>query len=143
MSLSSNFRRRRRRQWCDRLLFYYAVATNLMCTNSIKFRFVAARPHFLSQRRHVMKPQPSSKPTLSNSPILSFRGGNSARSQQTQSISKSQSNENSPYEHIPITALNDYGQSIQLRHAMESASRYGTPILACLCCFDKSEWITI
>ena len=110
-----------------------------MCTNSIKFRFVAARPHFLSQRHHVMvKPRPSSKPTLSNSPILSLRGGNSARSQQTQSISKSQSNEKSPYEYIPITALNDYGQSIQLRHAMESASRYGTPILACLCCFDNS-----
>ena len=57
---------------------------------------------------------------------------------QVKDTSKNQ-NEKSPYEYIPITALNDYGQSIQLRHAMESASRYGTPILACLCCSDNSE----
>lgn len=101
---------------------------------------VAASSNLSSQRRHVMKLQSPPTPTLSTSQILSLRGGsNSARSQQSQSISKSQSNEKSPYEYIPITALNDYGQSIQLRHAMESASRYGTPILACLCCFDNSE----
>eukprot|EP00956_Cyclotella_meneghiniana_P007243 scaffold9879_cov76-Cyclotella_meneghiniana.AAC.7 len=40
----------------------------------------------------------------------------------------------SPYEYVPVTALDDYGQSTQLRHAMESAKRYGTPVLACLCC---------
>jgi 20S proteasome alpha/beta subunit len=39
----------------------------------------------------------------------------------------------SPYEYTPVTALNDYGQSLQLRNAMESAVRFGTPVLACLC----------
>ena len=135
MSLLTNFRRRRRRQWCDRLLFYYAVATHVMCTEIL---VANARLH-LAQRQVMTTSQPSSSAS-SNSRSLSLRGGdNSARSQQSQSISKSQSNEKSPYEYIPITALNDYGQSIQLRHAMESASRYGTPILACLCCSDDSE----
>ena len=48
-------------------------------------------------------------------------------------------NEQSPFEYIPITALNDYGQSTQLRNAMESASRFGTPVLACICCHDDNK----
>lgn len=39
----------------------------------------------------------------------------------------------SPFEYVPVTALDDYGRSTQLRHAMESASRHGTPVLACIC----------
>jgi len=71
--------------------------------------------------------------------LLSLRGGkggSSSNPQNQQSLSKNNNNEksSSPFEYIPITALNDYGQSTQLRYAMEAASRYGTPILACLCC---------
>ncbi|EED96169.1 predicted protein [Thalassiosira pseudonana CCMP1335] len=42
----------------------------------------------------------------------------------------------SPYEYTPVTALDDYGQSTQLRYAMESAFRFGTPVVACLCCHE-------
>ncbi|KAL9186666.1 hypothetical protein ACHAXT_005904 [Thalassiosira profunda] len=56
---------------------------------------------------------------------------------QPQQASSTAPNQQSPFEYIPITALDDYGQSTQLRHAMESASRYGTPILACICCSEK------
>ncbi|KAL7462824.1 hypothetical protein ACHAXS_003218 [Conticribra weissflogii] len=45
----------------------------------------------------------------------------------------------SPYDYIPVTALDDYGQSTQLRHAMESAARYGTPILACIFCDEDGD----
>ncbi len=72
--------------------------------------------------------------------MLSARGGSSStNNEQTQSLSKKSNNEKSPYEYIPISALNNYGQSTQLRHAMEAASRYGTPIIACLCCTDDEE----
>ena len=37
------------------------------------------------------------------------------------------------------TALDDYGQSTQLKHAMECAIRYGAPVLACLCCNDDDD----
>ena len=53
--------------------------------------------------------------------------------------SAAKSNEQSPFEYIPITALNEYGQSTQLRNAMESASRFGTPVLACICCHDDKN----
>jgi len=49
----------------------------------------------------------------------------------------------SPYDYIPITALDDYGQSTQLRHAMESAARYGTPVLACIFCDEEDDNTTI
>jgi len=45
----------------------------------------------------------------------------------------------SPFEYVPVTALDDYGQSTQLKHAMESAIRHGTPVLACLCCNDDDD----
>ena len=46
----------------------------------------------------------------------------------------------SPYnDYIPITALDDYGRSKQLQHAMQSAKRYGTPIVACICCSSSSS----
>ena len=38
-----------------------------------------------------------------------------------------------------MTALDDYGQSVQLWHAMESASRLGTPVLACMCCANDDN----
>ena len=61
-------------------------------------------------------------------------------SKQKQSTTTSSSTtEQSPFEYIPITALNDYGQSTQLKNAMESASRFGTPVLACICCKDNAE----
>ena len=53
--------------------------------------------------------------------------------------SAAKSNQQSPFEYIPITALNEYGQSTQLRNAMESASRFGTPVLACICCHDDKN----
>ena len=40
----------------------------------------------------------------------------------------------SPFEYVPVTALDDYGRSTQLRHAVESATRHGTTVLACACC---------
>jgi len=61
-------------------------------------------------------------------------------SKQKQSTTTSSSGtEQSPFEYIPITALNDYGQSTQLKNAMESASRFGTPVLACICCQDNED----
>ncbi|KAL7550638.1 hypothetical protein ACHAWF_013857 [Thalassiosira exigua] len=48
----------------------------------------------------------------------------------------------SPFEYIPITALDDYGQSTQLRHVMESATKFGTPVLACICCEQDDERTT-
>ena len=45
----------------------------------------------------------------------------------------------SPFEYVPVTALDDYGQSKQLRHAMESADRFGTPVLACVCGRDGTK----
>ena len=76
--------------------------------------------------------------TSYTSSILSLRGGNSAN-QQERSLSSNNKDQNSPFEYIPITALNNYGQSTQLRHAMEAASRYGTPTIACLCCDTENN----
>lgn len=45
----------------------------------------------------------------------------------------------SPYDYVPATALDDYGQSIQLRHAMKAPERYGTPLLACLCRLPRDD----
>ena len=45
----------------------------------------------------------------------------------------------SPFESVPMTALDDYGQLVQLWHAMESASRLGTPVLACMCCANDDD----
>ena len=65
---------------------------------------------------------------------------NEVTNKQKQTATTSTSNtEQSPFEYIPITALNDYGQSTQLKNAMESASRFGTPVLACICCQDNEN----
>jgi 20S proteasome alpha/beta subunit len=71
--------------------------------------------------------------TLFLNPSLWVRGGANDVTTTNQQLSSS-SDGKSPYEYVPVTALDDYGQSTQLRHAMESAARYGTPVLACLCC---------
>ena len=64
----------------------------------------------------------------------------SSDKQQAAEASASSSNEpSSPFEYIPITALDNYGQSTQLRHAMESATRFGTPVLACICRIDSEN----
>ena len=62
--------------------------------------------------------------------LLRLRGGEN----NVTTTSQNQSPAKSPYEYVPVTALDEYGQSTQLRHAMESAKRHGTPVLACLCC---------
>jgi len=58
---------------------------------------------------------------------------------QKQTTTPTSNTEQSPFEYIPITALNDYGQSTQLKNAMESASRFGTSVLACICCQDHED----
>ena len=83
--------------------------------------------------------------------LTTLRGGggsneeivNKHQQQQTTSSSSNQQQQQqqqqSPYEYIPITALNDYGQSTQLRNAMECSKRFGTPVLACICCRDDED----
>ena len=74
-------------------------------------------------------------------PSLLLRGGDkdvAMEKQQPSSIAGNGPQSASPYEYVPVTTLDDYGQSIQLKHAMKSASRYGTPVLACLCCTDDN-----
>jgi 20S proteasome alpha/beta subunit len=48
------------------------------------------------------------------------------------------SSSSSIYNYIPITALDNYGRSKQLHHAMQSTKRYGMPIVACICCSSSS-----
>mmetsp|Transcript_46007 Transcript_46007/g.96608 ORF Transcript_46007/g.96608 Transcript_46007/m.96608 type:complete len:532 (-) Transcript_46007:58-1653(-) len=75
-----------------------------------------------------------------------IRAGASANSNEvtkqsasSSSPSNQQQQQPSAFEYIPITALDNYGQSTQLRHAMESANRFGTPVLACIFCHDNDE----
>eukprot|EP00578_Thalassiosira_sp_NH16_P001500 CAMPEP_0181138304 /NCGR_PEP_ID=MMETSP1071-20121207/34173_1 /TAXON_ID=35127 /ORGANISM="Thalassiosira sp., Strain NH16" /LENGTH=378 /DNA_ID=CAMNT_0023225127 /DNA_START=245 /DNA_END=1381 /DNA_ORIENTATION=- len=63
-------------------------------------------------------------------------GNNAVQTHKEQATpsSASSSDRQSPFDYVPITALDDYGQSSQLRNAMESAARFGMPVLACICC---------
>ena len=75
-------------------------------------------------------------------PSLFLRGGDkdvAITKPQLASQADSGPQSTSPYEYVPVTTLDDYGQSTQLKHAMKSASRYGTPVLACLCCTDEDD----
>lgn len=72
-------------------------------------------------------------------PSLRFRGGANDVTTTTQRLPSSSTDGKSPYEYVPVTALDDYGQSTQLRHAIQSAARYGTPVLACLCCTNTCD----
>ena len=67
--------------------------------------------------------------------LLNIRSGADVLSSNKQVTSQDvySSDNKSPYDYVPVTALDDYGESTQLRNAMESTSRYGTPVLACLC----------
>mmetsp|Transcript_20373 Transcript_20373/g.33537 ORF Transcript_20373/g.33537 Transcript_20373/m.33537 type:complete len:465 (+) Transcript_20373:65-1459(+) len=140
LSLSSNHRKgRRRRRRCDYQLLCCSVA--LFLSSSITSIACVAKQKIDSHNYIIQHRRPALSLSLSTSSLLSVRGGSSSTSnnQQTQSLSKNNNNEKSPFEYIPITALNNYGQSTQLRHAMEAASRYGTPIIACLCCATDDE----
>jgi len=139
LSICSNRQSRRRRQYDHRLLCCCSVA--LFFLSSITSVCVAKIQIDIPHRRPSVSPLSS----LSKASLLSLRGGSSSTNndqQKKQSLSKNNNNEKSPFEYIPITALNNYGQSTQLRHAMEAASRYGTPIIACLCCADEEDSIT-
>jgi hypothetical protein len=122
--LFSNHRqiRRRRRRCCSVALFLGTIGSLFCAANRI-----------ITQQH----PRPSSLSFSSS--LLSFRGGSSSNYQKQQSLSKNNNEKSSPFEYIPITALNDYGQSTQLRYAMEASARYGTPIIACLCCCDDDN----
>ena len=74
---------------------------------------------------------------------MSLRGGGESEegvvAQQSREQTAANPNQQSPFEYIPITALDDYGSSTQLRHAMESANKFGTPVLACICCHNGDD----
>lgn len=146
---NNNSKRRRSRGRCDRQIYCSAALiisistikicnANFSCSNQNRHRYSPFRSPKLPTLTSIFVP--FSTPNL----LQSLRGGDSGKQQQQQpmqqrkqSLSKNNGNEKSPFEYIPITALNDYGQSTQLRHAMEAASRYGTPIIACLCCSNN------
>lgn len=143
LSICSNRQGRRRRQYDHRLLCCCSVALFLSSITSICVakNQIDRYNYIIPHRRPSVSPLSS----LSKASLLSLRGGSSSTNnnqQKKQSLSKNNNNEKSPFEYIPITALNNYGQSTQLRHAMEAASRYGTPIIACLCCADEEDSIT-
>ena len=80
--------------------------------------------------------------SVDNEDTISYGSNNKnevTSNKQKQTTTTTSSTEQSPFEYIPITALNDYGQSTQLKNAMESASRFGTPVLACICCRDNAN----
>ncbi len=142
-SVYNRIRRRRRR--CDygliscSVVFLLSSITSVVCVAKSK----SDRHNYTNQHR---RPASSLSLSASSSSLLSFRGGSSSsNSQRNQSsLSKNDNNnEKSPFEYIPINALNNYGQSTQLRHAMEAASRYGTPIIACLCSVDEEDEIVV
>jgi len=142
-SVYNRIRRRRRR--CDyrliscSVVFLLSSVTSVVCVAKTK----SYRHNYSNQHR---RPASSLSLSTSSSSLLSFRGGSSSsNSQRNQSsLSKNDnSNEKSPFEYVPINALNNYGQSTQLRHAMEAASRYGTPIIACLCSVDEEDKIVV
>ena len=110
----------RQRRWIT--LPFFSRKTSIIQGH---FHFVGS-PHYLNLRGgHA----PSYSSSSSNGEVTK------KQQQQTQTAASSTSNrQQSPFEYIPITALDDYGQSTQLRHAMESANRFGTPVLACICC---------
>ena len=139
---SNRQRRRRRRRSCNHrllcgtvALFISSITTSLFCgANRIDSH------NGIIQHHHHHRRRPSSSlHLLSTSKIVSSLRGGSSASANNQQTTQSTSLSKTPFDYIPITALNDYGQSTQLRHAMEAASRYGTPIVACLCCVDNNN----
>ena len=70
-------------------------------------------------------------------------GGGTIASTRGEKIDNSENDKSSSSplynDYIPITALDDYGRSEQLRRAMQSAKRYGTPIVACICRSSSSR----
>jgi 20S proteasome alpha/beta subunit len=79
--------------------------------------------------------------SLDSSPLFGRRGGGDGGLSSLSSASASSSISSSntikssidPYEYTPITALNDYGRSDQLQYASISSSKFGVPIVACIC----------
>ncbi|KAL3792570.1 hypothetical protein HJC23_005540 [Cyclotella cryptica] len=118
--------------------------------NDVHLPLVPADGHNpINTKRHcpAFSKRPSAS-TRSHSPLHVSRGGGQDILPQTQQHPSHTSNHDddddystppSPYEYIPVTALDDYGQSIQLRHAMQAAQRYGTPVIACLCRVDHNQ----
>lgn len=106
---------------------------------SLSFIAVCAAAHYThgANEQHLQ----TRRPYFLN-PSLSLRGGeNDVTAAKKHVLSQSDNGPctKSPYEYIPVTALDDYGQSTQLRHAIESAARHGTPVLACLCRANEGE----
>jgi hypothetical protein len=114
--------------------------------NDLGFPLVHANSHLPIQpwrnRPTLSKRPAATTTTIFRPPLHSPRGGGQDVIPQHPSQSTPDDNKDeyphatsrpSPYDYVPVTALDDYGQSIQLRHAMEAPRRYGTPVQACLC----------
>ncbi len=64
---------------------------------------------------------------------LSSASASASISSSVSSSSNTIKSNTDPYEYTPITALNDYGRSDQLQYASISSSKFGVPIVACIC----------
>ena len=129
---------------------YLLVATVLACPVCHTHRFACR-----ADSRHVAVPKIKRRPFFFRRNNKSIKckgsclflrcGGESAgegvvaAQQSRDQTATTTNNQQSPFEYIPITALDDYGSSTQLRHAMESANKFGTPVLACICCHNGDD----